>query len=169
MPLSRGALMRQSWVRHWRDRLWPPHSEVLTVSQCLSVCLSLLHTHTPAHSFTHIPLGSLKYSTLSCCFSVCKIRMSPPASQAANGTPMSLRFALLGSGLHPQHSQGKWAESNQDSRYPWGARSWLQGVEGAPEMPVCLPGCWLPGQTENSLSWVRMWTLLGVCDFNQTF
>ena len=56
------------------------------------------------------------------------------------------------------------------------SRSVILGVRGcdcrgsgAHEMPGCLPRCWLPGQTENSLSWVRMWTLLGIGDFSQTF
>lgn len=128
--------MRLSWVCHWRDR------QFLTISQCLSVCLSLLHTRAPAHHLHAFLLprsntqlwASVSLSARSGCHRL-------PLRQQME-SPTSRRFALLDSGLHPQRSQGKWAGSNQGSRYPWGVRSGLQGVEGAPEMPVCLPGCW---------------------------
>lgn len=168
--LSQAAFTQQSWVCHWRDLALNLHSDdsSQSVSVWLSVCLSHTHTctfiHTHSSWLAHIlnPELLLRHQEVAAYLSGSK--WNPPASQRS----VPLAGGRLGSGLRPQRSQGTW-QTAVTVRYPWGARLWLHGVVGAHEMPGCLPRCWLPGKTENSLSWVRMWTLLGICDFNQMF
>lgn len=173
MQLSRVSFTQQSWVCRWRGPALNPHSDGSSQSVSVWLSLPLSLTHTCTFIYTHSSwlaqilnpeLLFLHLQDQEVTAYLSGSKWNPPRASAL----CPWRVVAWAQGCAPSVHR----ESGQTAvmvRYPWGARSWLQGVAGAPEMPGCLPGCWLPGQAENSLSWVRMWTFLGICDFNQTF
>ena len=144
-----------------------PHSD--GSSQSVSVCLSVSPSYTHAH--LHII-----YTHSSCLAQI-------------------LNSELLFVCLQDQDVTACLSDSRWNPPRAAASRSWTQGCapsvhresgQGATKVPVILGvrgrdcRAWRgllrhqcvylgAGQTADSLSWVRMWTLLGICGFNQTF
>lgn len=174
MGLPKIAFVLQSWVGIRGTWLW---ILTLTISRNISLSLppsfslfvslppipfSLIHTnirtctYTATHSFTHtrVPLGLVKYSTLSLCFFICKIRTTP-TSQEVNETMR--KSALRGSdGVHGN----VWKEKSR----LWlslGVWWWLEEVEGAPRCQFVPLGAGYMAKSFVKVHWAVQ--LCGLC------